>query len=87
MQMRRARGREVLSLPRLSVYPCVALCDCPGSPPWKVELTERRGASVLQSIARVCALVGGVFNVAGMVDKLIYHSSTFLQKKRIGKLS
>ena len=53
----------------------------------KVELTERRGASFLRSIARVCALVGGVHTVAGMVDKLVYHGHAFLHKQRMGKLA
>jgi hypothetical protein len=53
----------------------------------KVELTEARGASVLRSVARICALVGGVHTVAGMVDKVVYYSTAFVQKQRMGKLS
>ena len=41
----------------------------------------------MRTIARVCALVGGVHTVAGMFDKFVYHSSSFLAKKRLGKLS
>ena len=53
----------------------------------KVEFTEQRGASLMQTIARVCALVGGVFTVAGIVDAAIYHSSLALHKQQLGKLS
>ena len=53
----------------------------------QVEFSEQRGASALHSIARICALVGGVHTVAGMLDQLVYHSSAFLDKYRIGKLS
>ena len=42
---------------------------------------------MLRTIARVCALVGGVHTVAGIFDKFVYHSSTFLAKQRLGKLS
>jgi len=53
----------------------------------KVELDERRGASVRQSIARICALVGGVYTVGGILDKLVYHSLLHVGKQRVGKLS
>ena len=49
----------------------------------KVVLTERRGAGLLRAVARVCALVGGVFTVAGIVDSLVYQSV----KHSLGKQS
>ena len=36
-----------------------------------VQFTEQRGASLPQATARFCALVGGVFTVAAIVDKMI----------------
>ena len=50
-----------------------------------VQFTEQRGASLPQATARFCALVGGVFTVAGIVDKMIFYSSAAL-KGRAGKL-
>ena len=38
-----------------------------------VQFTEQRGASLPQATARFCALVGGVFTVAGIVDKMIFY--------------
>jgi len=49
----------------------------------KVELTEHRGAGLLRGIARVCALVGGVFTVAGIIDSIVYRGV----KSSLGKQS
>jgi hypothetical protein len=36
----------------------------------------------------VCAIIGGVFTVAGLIDSLIYHSAKAIQKKmELGKLT
>jgi hypothetical protein len=35
----------------------------------------------------ICALVGGIFTIAGIVDALIHTSVSLLFKQRIGKLS
>jgi Endoplasmic reticulum vesicle transporter len=35
----------------------------------------------------ICAIVGGVFTVAGIVDAIIHRSVSVLFKERIGKLS
>ena len=36
----------------------------------------------------VCAIIGGVFTVAGLIDSVIYHSVKTLQKKiELGKAS
>ena len=35
----------------------------------------------------ICAIVGGVFTVAGIVDAMIHKSVAVLFKQRIGKLS
>ncbi|XP_071725662.1 uncharacterized protein [Rutidosis leptorrhynchoides] len=54
--------------------------------PIKVTYTETH-ASFLHFMTSVCAIVGGVFTVAGIVDSFIYHGHKALRKKmEIGKL-
>ena len=53
----------------------------------KVELVEQHGASLSGTVARVCALVGGVTTVANIIDKIVYQSGHLLLKNRMGKLS
>ena len=51
---------------------------------WRFSAWRReRGAGLLRAVARVCALVGGVFTVAGIVDSLVYQSV----KHSLGKQS
>ena len=52
-----------------------------------VELVEQHGASLSGTVARVCALVGGVMTVANIIDKIVYQSGHLLLKNRMGKLS
>ena len=40
----------------------------------KVTFTEQHGASLIGSVARICALAGGVMTVASMIDKIVYRS-------------
>ena len=49
--------------------------------------TEQHGASLSGTVARVCALVGGVMTVANIIDKIVYQSGHLLLKNRMGKLS
>ncbi|KAI3770209.1 hypothetical protein L6452_01334 [Arctium lappa] len=54
--------------------------------PIKVTFTETH-ASFLHFMTNVCAIVGGIFTVAGIVDSFIYHGHKALRKKmEIGKL-
>eukprot|EP00038_Savillea_parva_P009238 m.182194 g.182194 ORF g.182194 m.182194 type:complete len:388 (-) comp15467_c0_seq1:133-1296(-) len=54
--------------------------------PILVQLTES-SRSFMHFLTSVCAIIGGVFTVAGMVDGMIYHSLRSLQKKNeLGKL-
>lgn len=54
--------------------------------PIKVTYTETH-ASFLHFMTSVCAIVGGIFTVAGIVDSFIYHGHKALRKKmEIGKL-
>ena len=55
--------------------------------PMMVQLTEHR-RSFTHFLTGVCAIVGGVFTVAGMVDGMLYHSTRALRKKiDLGKAS
>jgi len=37
-------------------------------------------------ITSVCAIIGGVFTVIGLIDSVLYHSLNVLKKKNLGKL-
>jgi hypothetical protein len=55
--------------------------------PIMVKFTERR-RSFAHFLTSVCAIVGGVFTVAGIIDSFIYHSMRSLKKKvELGKAS
>ena len=55
--------------------------------PMMVQLTESR-RSLTHFLTGVCAIVGGVFTVAGMVDGMLYQSQRALKKKMdLGKAS
>ncbi|CAH3151072.1 hypothetical protein pdam_00002652 [Pocillopora damicornis] len=55
--------------------------------PMVVQYTESR-RSFMHFLTGVCAIVGGIFTVAGLVDSMIYHSARALQKKiDLGKAS
>ena len=55
--------------------------------PMMVQLTEHK-RSFTHFLTGVCAIVGGVFTVAGMVDGMLYHSTRALKKKiDLGKAS
>ncbi|XP_067046429.1 endoplasmic reticulum-Golgi intermediate compartment protein 3-like isoform X2 [Acropora muricata] len=48
--------------------------------PMVVQYTENR-RSFMHFLTGLCAIVGGIFTVAGLIDSMIYHSSRALQKK------
>ncbi|XP_068119766.1 endoplasmic reticulum-Golgi intermediate compartment protein 3 isoform X1 [Hyperolius riggenbachi] len=48
--------------------------------PMMVKLTEKH-RSFTHFLTGVCAIIGGVFTVAGLIDSLIYHSTRAIQKK------
>ncbi|XP_033009077.1 endoplasmic reticulum-Golgi intermediate compartment protein 3 isoform X4 [Lacerta agilis] len=53
--------------------------------PMMVKLTEKH-RSFTHFLTGVCAIIGGVFTVAGLIDSLIYHSARVIQKKiELGK--
>jgi len=55
--------------------------------PIKVHFTEER-RSFLQFLTSVCAIIGGVFTVSGLIDSFVYHGQKAIkQKMEIGKLT
>uniref|UniRef100_A0A674N7W2 Endoplasmic reticulum-Golgi intermediate compartment protein n=1 Tax=Takifugu rubripes TaxID=31033 RepID=A0A674N7W2_TAKRU len=55
--------------------------------PMMVKFTEKH-RSFTHFLTGVCAIIGGVFTVAGLIDSLIYHSARVIQKKiELGKAS
>lgn len=55
--------------------------------PIMVMFTEKQ-RSFAHFLTSVCAIVGGVFTVAGIIDSLLYHSMRSLKKKvELGKHS
>eukprot|EP00271_Cylindrocystis_brebissonii_P013203 TRINITY_DN32853_c0_g1_i1.p1 TRINITY_DN32853_c0_g1~~TRINITY_DN32853_c0_g1_i1.p1 ORF type:complete len:390 (+),score=61.40 TRINITY_DN32853_c0_g1_i1:291-1460(+) len=55
--------------------------------PIKVKFSEQR-ISFLHFLTNVCAIVGGVFTVTGILDAFVYHGQRAIKKKmELGKLS
>ncbi|XP_029468222.1 endoplasmic reticulum-Golgi intermediate compartment protein 3 [Rhinatrema bivittatum] len=55
--------------------------------PMMVKFTEKK-RSFTHFLTGVCAIIGGVFTVAGLIDSLLYHSARAIQKKiELGKTS
>ncbi|VFR00353.1 unnamed protein product [Cuscuta campestris] len=55
--------------------------------PIKVTFTEQH-VSFLHFLTSVCAIVGGVFTVSGIIDSFIYHGQKAIKKKmELGKFS
>eukprot|EP00798_Chlamydomonas_sp_ICE-L_P002492 gene2492-5420_t len=54
--------------------------------PIKVRIMEKK-SSFVHFLTNVCAIVGGVFTVSGIIDAFVYQSERLIRKKReIGKL-
>ena len=51
-------------------------------------MISERSSSFLHFLTSVCAIVGGVFTVSGIVDAFIYQGEKIIRKKlELGKLS
>jgi hypothetical protein len=48
---------------------------------------QEKGEPFFSFLTAVCAVVGGVFTVAGIVDGLVFSATQIYQKLEIGKLS
>ncbi|EMS56797.1 hypothetical protein TRIUR3_35265 [Triticum urartu] len=54
--------------------------------PIQVDFTEEN-TSLLHFLTNICAIVGGIFTVAGIIDSFVYHGHRAIKKKmEIGKL-
>jgi hypothetical protein len=53
--------------------------------PITVRYTEQR-KPFFSFVIQLCAIIGGVFTVAGIVDSVIYHGNKLLLKQELGKL-
>jgi len=51
-----------------------------------IKYTEKR-RSFSHFLTGVCAIIGGVFTVAGIIDSFIYHGVRNFKKTQIGKMS
>ncbi|KAF6041558.1 ERGIC3 [Bugula neritina] len=55
--------------------------------PMMVKYKEKR-RSLFHFLTSLCAIIGGVFTVAGLIDAAIYHSVRSIQKKiELGKVN
>lgn len=55
--------------------------------PLKILYTERHN-SFLQFVTSICAIIGGIFTVSGIIDSLFYHGQKVIKKKiELGKFS
>jgi hypothetical protein len=54
--------------------------------PISVQFVEA-SENIIDLTVYICAIVGGIFTMAGIADSLIHRSVSLIFKKRIGKLS
>jgi hypothetical protein len=51
------------------------------------ENITQNNQSLVDFMISICAIIGGVYTIAGIVDSVIYKSVSFVFKNRIGKLA
>ena len=49
-------------------------------------LVKETGKPLYHFLTTTCAIIGGVFTVAGILDSLLYQSAKLMKKQSIGKL-
>jgi type III secretory pathway component EscS len=54
--------------------------------PITVSYTQLK-ENFFEFLVQICAIIGGVFSVAGIIDAMIHRSVSAIFKQRIGKLS
>ena len=54
--------------------------------PITVSYTQLK-ENFFEFLVQICAIIGGVFTVAGIIDAMIHRSVSAIFKQRIGKLS
>lgn len=50
------------------------------------NVTQTR-KNIVDFLVSICAIIGGVYTLAGIVDSMIYKSVSYVFKNRIGKLA
>jgi hypothetical protein len=50
------------------------------------ENITKDNVSLVDFLVSICAIIGGVYTIAGIIDSMIYKSVSFVFKNRIGKL-
>lgn len=43
--------------------------------------------NIIEFFVHICAIIGGIFTIAGIIDAMIHRSVSLIFKQRIGKLS
>lgn len=51
------------------------------------ENIHQNKQSIISFIINICAIIGGVYTIAGIVDSMIHKSVSFVFKNSIGKLA
>ena len=51
------------------------------------ENITRKQKNVIDFVINICAVISGVYTIAGIVDSMIYKSVSYVMKDRIGKLA
>jgi hypothetical protein len=48
---------------------------------------SQNSKNFVEFMISICAIIGGVYTIAGIIDSIIYKSVSYVFKSRIGKLS
>ena len=51
------------------------------------ENISQNKENIIEFLIKICAIIGGVYTIAGIVDSMIHKSMAALFKNRIGKLA
>lgn len=51
------------------------------------ENIKAKSKNLVEFMISICAIIGGVYTIAGIVDSMIHKSVSYVFKNRIGKLS
>ena len=77
------RSAAMLTIQRTDHQSSIRVC-----PLTQVAFSEER-SSFLSFLTSVCAIVGGVFTVSGILDSFVFHGAQVIRKKKVdlGKFS
>jgi hypothetical protein len=65
----------------------VSLCFCRSAAVCVLQVTiKQKKSSFLHFLTNVCAIVGGMFALSGLIDGTVYHAEQVIRKKiELGK--